>query len=488
MSYFALTGSLVEPLQNGARLSTGQVEIVEEIARQERESLRQLFMESQSVVLDPQLSLEKKRLLISQMGFNPRVDQIVRRSDLELESKLGREAYQRVSRWIEHRWTIERYIHSPTHRPSAIVGKAAFNQTPQPPLSLKFTQVIPNFQSNLRSPQYQRTFQIFATHYDSKGAYYVALPDQCLKLTNGGLKTCADKGYQVGKEYSAYVSYKKKGVAARVGESGPWNVDDNYWATLYDPTPRRMFADLALGMPEAQAAYFNGYNGGLDQYGRKVTGPFGIDISRKVGDDIGLKWGVNEWVNISYLWTADWGSGAGNSGSDPGVVNTQDPQATSSILTVASVGSIVLNTPDAAGRITHQVQPGETLWSIAMAYQVSLPSLYTINNIKEGDVLMAGQTITVRLPGSGPTETETPAPTSTRKPTSTKPPTPTPPEATPDASLTSTATALQLPYEEKSGWGRILLHYDPILTVIAVFMALGIALIIMGYIMGKKKE
>ncbi len=87
------------------------------------------------------------------------------------------------------------------------------------------------------------------------GAYTVALPDQCLKLANGGLHTCDDDGYQAGAGYAVALRYKKS-AGVGVGEAGPWNIDDNYWATTADPQPRRMFADLPLGMPEAQAAVF----------------------------------------------------------------------------------------------------------------------------------------------------------------------------------------------------------------------------------------
>ena len=41
-------------------------------------------------------------------------------------------------------------------------------------------------------------------------------------------------------------------------------------------------------MPEAQAAYQNGYNGGKDQYGRTVLNPGGCDLSIQVAADIGL--------------------------------------------------------------------------------------------------------------------------------------------------------------------------------------------------------
>ncbi len=109
-------------------------------------------------------------------------------------------------------------------------------------------------------------------------------------------------------------------------ESGPWNVDDNYWSTSRDPQPRRMFADLPAGMPEAQAAFFDGYNGGVDQYGRTVTAPFGIDLGRQVSIDIGLQPGNNDWINITFAWTEGWdkakkpeqgSSGQGDRGYSP---------------------------------------------------------------------------------------------------------------------------------------------------------------------------
>ena len=67
-----------------------------------------------------------------------------------------------------------------------------------------------------------------------------------------------------------------------------------------------MFADLPAGMPEAQAAFFDGYNGGVDQYGREVIAPFGIDLGRQVSIDIGLEPGNNDWINITFAWTEGW--------------------------------------------------------------------------------------------------------------------------------------------------------------------------------------
>ncbi|OGO27505.1 MAG: hypothetical protein A2Z16_17375 [Chloroflexi bacterium RBG_16_54_18] len=75
--------------------------------------------------------------------------------------------------WIENRWIIEASIHS---RPEE-------NTHPS-----------------------SRTFQVYATRYDSGGDYYVALPDKCVKFTNGGNSICSDEGYVVGQKYSVYLS------------------------------------------------------------------------------------------------------------------------------------------------------------------------------------------------------------------------------------------------------------------------------------------
>ncbi|GEL16377.1 hypothetical protein PA7_02140 [Pseudonocardia asaccharolytica DSM 44247 = NBRC 16224] len=86
---------------------------------------------------------------------------------------------------------------------------------------------------------------------------------------------------------------------APVWDVGPWNTRDDYW----NPgTVRQNWADLPQGLPEAQAAYRNGYNGGKDQFGRKVVNPAGIDLADGLfWDALGLR--DNAWVTVDYLWT-----------------------------------------------------------------------------------------------------------------------------------------------------------------------------------------
>jgi hypothetical protein len=93
---------------------------------------------------------------------------------------------------------------------------------------------------------------------------------------------------------------------------GPWNTKDDYWAA---PGVRQQWGDLPQGKPASQAAYENGYNGGKDQFGRKVKNPAGIDLADGTFWD-GLKLKNNGWVTVTYQWT----------GTHPhGIVRTPGP-------------------------------------------------------------------------------------------------------------------------------------------------------------------
>lgn len=86
---------------------------------------------------------------------------------------------------------------------------------------------------------------------------------------------------------------------APVWDVGPWNTRDDHWN---GPTVRQNWADLPHGLPQAQAAIEQGYNGGLDQYGRRVRNPAGIDLADGTFWDA-LRLPTNSWVTVTYLWT-----------------------------------------------------------------------------------------------------------------------------------------------------------------------------------------
>lgn len=98
---------------------------------------------------------------------------------------------------------------------------------------------------------------------------------------------------------------------APVWDVGPWNTTDDYW----NPSSvRQRFTDLPQGLPEAEAAFLDGYNGGRDQFGRTVLNPAGIDLADGTFlDGVGLT--DNAWVTVTYLWT-------GTSASVTGEVRT----------------------------------------------------------------------------------------------------------------------------------------------------------------------
>jgi len=88
---------------------------------------------------------------------------------------------------------------------------------------------------------------------------------------------------------------------APVWDVGPWNTTDDYW----NPADvRQSWADLPQGRPQAQAAHEDGYHDGLDQFGREVLNPAGIDLADGTfWDGLGLH--DNSWVTVTYLWTDD---------------------------------------------------------------------------------------------------------------------------------------------------------------------------------------
>ena len=110
------------------------------------------------------------------------------------------------------------------------------------------------------------------------------------------------------------------------------------------------------------------------------------------------------------------------------------------IATGAVVQPVITATPGVDGSVIHEVQPGQALWSIAIAYGVKIADLIALNQLAATPVLSIGQKIIVRqafTPTVSPTVTLTPRPP-TRTPTPTA--TPRTPTVTPTITLTPTAT------------------------------------------------
>jgi LysM repeat protein len=347
LSYYVLTSSIIKDFSSDLGFSNTQIQIINQIAHSQQKELILYQNWSNHVSSDSDLSLEQKKSFFLEMGYNQEVLSIINSNNQQLKSLLNNSDYEKLVSWGSTRWNIEQEIH----------GVISQNQFP-------------------------REYRIYAGVYDSRGAYYVALPDICVKTSNQNDPSCDQYGYVAGENYDVYVSYQGQGVAVRVGDVGPWNNDDNYWATEFDPTPRRMFTELPVGMPEAQAAYFDNYNDGNDQYGRKVIFPTGIEVSKDVAKDIGLAEDSFDWIRVAYLWTDDW--------EEPIIETPEDATKHADI--------ILTSTEQPNGSISHIVEPGDSPLGIAEAYGLSVEELLVINKLTAQDVLQPGYEIIIKPP------------------------------------------------------------------------------------------
>ena len=126
---------------------------------------------------------------------------------------------------------------------------------------------------------------------------------------------------------------------------------------------------------------------------------------------------------VYYVLLAGYGSGEGSQA--PSV--TPVPSETGGE-SVPPAGAIVTSTPNPDGSVVHIVQPGDTLWGIAVAYKVSIAQLMNQNGLSANVVLYPGERLIIHRAGElTPVPTDTPAPpTPTPTPTGPRLPTATP--------------------------------------------------------------
>lgn len=158
------------------------------------------------------------------------------------------------------------------------------------------------------------SYQVYATREGLVGGttangHVIQPSDHFVALPSGSALSPKGSG-----TYSVQVCGPARCETAPVWDIGPWNTRDDYW-----DASRAEFTNLPQGEPEAQAAYQSGYNGGLDQFGRHVSNPAGIDLADGTFYNVGLN--DNGWVTVTYLWTGG-GTGGGPSVTGMGQCNT----------------------------------------------------------------------------------------------------------------------------------------------------------------------
>lgn len=111
-----------------------------------------------------------------------------------------------------------------------------------------------------------------------------------------------------------------------------------------------------------------------------------------------------------YILQAAYISGQACGSSSPSVpAGTVQPGTVSgSGLVSQLIVPVKIATPDADGRVYHVVQAGQSFWSIAIAYQITIQDIETWNNISRNTPLQSGQRL--YIPGKNTVGYATPTP------------------------------------------------------------------------------
>ena len=125
--------------------------------------------------------------------------------------------------------------------------------------------------------------------------------------------------------------------------------------------------------------------------------------------------------------------------STPAAVGSPQ-QATPVVGQTQLSGAILTSTPMSDGTIAHVVQYGDSLWAIAVAYNMTIAQVLAGNDLPDNYTLRVGDVLIIRMPYTvTPTATITPTnPPVTRTPTLTATPRTPNPTRTPTPTLTAT--------------------------------------------------
>jgi hypothetical protein len=246
----------IEEFQKEFALTDGEVEEVLAAVREENEALAREYAESEQIVeANEGLPDEEVKEEIAASDYDEEVKNAVAETKSTIEDLLPKERRSDLAPWVDSQWQQE---------------GAEFQASGEKTFEAASTRGV--------------RCKVFATQYIGYTRYEVALPHKKLKF-DGGFRVRLRRGDHT--------------VRAPVKEVGPWNTRDNYWQSR---RYRDMWDDLPRCKPEAQAAYFNNYNRGRDQFGRKVLNPAGVDLTPRVARRLGLRKYQNAWIYVRYPW------------------------------------------------------------------------------------------------------------------------------------------------------------------------------------------
>jgi hypothetical protein len=251
----------VEELQKEFGLSDEKVQEILAAVREEDGALDKEYDESDRIVEANKDASDKKiKDKIAASDFDEKVKQAVAETKSEVEDLLPKGRADDLGPWVDEQWQAETAEYEATSEATYQVSSSGYS------------------------------CRVWMSYYTGNSRYEVALPHRKVKFSGGRRVRITDvrKGTSAG---------------APVKDTGPWNTRDNYWrASKY----RSMWKDLPRCVPEAQAAFYDNYNKGEDQFGRPVTNPAAIDITPAVARRMDVwrkiqRLGLIK-VRVQFLW------------------------------------------------------------------------------------------------------------------------------------------------------------------------------------------
>jgi hypothetical protein len=244
-------------------LSDGQVDDVLAATRRENRILAQEFGESE-IVLAANKDLPKREIAkkIAASDYDEKIAAAVARTKKRIEAIVPQDQSADLEGWVDEQWDQE----------VQAASTEDFTDSSE-------TYSASNHRKGVRC-------KVFATQYTANTKREVALPHSNLKF---------------GRRPRVHIRRVSGGprVGPRVKEIGPWNTNDNYWMRKKD---RTKFKRVPRCKPEAQVAYYQNFNKGKDEYGRKVLNPAGVDVTPAVARGMGLEEYQNAWVYVRFPW------------------------------------------------------------------------------------------------------------------------------------------------------------------------------------------
>ena len=261
LSYILSDQQNVEEFQKEFGLSDEQVQEVLAVVQRENATLSKEYEESERIVDSSEGESEAEiEDEIADSDFDEKVKQTIAETKSDVEYILPDDREGDLEPWVDQQWRVE---------------TAEYRADSEP-----------TYQVSARGV----TCGVWATYYDGYTRYEVALPHQRIKFDGGHRVRIKAVG-------------KSTRTRAPVKEVGPWNTRDNYWRARKH---RDMWSDLPRCVPEAEAAFYDNYNRGEDQFGREVRNPAGFDMtpgvarSLHVGKKIRREGKIK--VRIYYPW------------------------------------------------------------------------------------------------------------------------------------------------------------------------------------------